>query len=127
MSNFLEFLETDTTCIKKVIRLGPRKKNSDDNLETEVKLPRPLRVPMSDVNAKQTVMRTLSKLRDDEETNAYKKLSVTHDMSKSKREANKEKLAEAKKLNDEEKSGKYKYIVRGPLWERRIVKVLVKK
>lgn len=35
-------------------------------------------------------------------------LSFTHDMSKSEREANKEKLAEAKRLNDEEKSGKYK-------------------
>ena len=33
VSNFLEFLETDTTCIKKVIRIGPRKKNSDDNVD----------------------------------------------------------------------------------------------
>ena len=57
----------------------------------------------------------MSKLRDVEETNAYKKLSVTHDMSKSEREANKEKLAEAKRLNDEEKSGKYKYIVQEEL------------
>ena len=57
----------------------------------------------------------MSKLRDVEETNAYKKLSVTHDMSKSEREANKEKLAEAKRLNDEEKSGKYKYSVQEAL------------
>ena len=72
-------------------------------------------------------MKKLSKLRNVEETNLYKRLSVTHDMSKSEREANKEKVAEAKKLNDEEKSGKYKYIVRGPPWERRIIKILVKK
>ena len=72
-------------------------------------------------------MKKLSKLRNVEETNLYKRLSVKHDMSKSEREANKEKVAEAKKLNDEEKSGKYKYIVRGPAWERRIIKILVKK
>ena len=91
--NFFEFIETDTTCIKKVIRLGPRKKNKDDNVETEVKLPRPLRVTMSDVDAKQTFMKKLSKLGDVEETNVYKRLSVTYDMSKSEREANKEQEA----------------------------------
>ena len=47
VSNFFEFLETDTMCIKKVTRLGPRKKNTDDNVETEVKLPRPLRVTLT--------------------------------------------------------------------------------
>ena len=72
-------------------------------------------------------MKKLSKLGDVEETNVYKRLSVTHDISKSERKANREKLAEAKELNDEEKSRKYKYIVRGPLWERSKVKVLVKK
>lgn len=99
VSNFLNSLIQTPL----VSRLGPRKKNTNDNVETEVKLPRPKRVTMSDVDTKRTVIKKLSKLRDVEETNAYKKLSFKHDMSKSEREANKEKLAEAERLSDKEK------------------------
>jgi hypothetical protein len=44
----------------------------------------------------------------------FRKMSVTHDMSKSEREINKQKVLEAKAMNEQDKSGKIKYIVKGP-------------
>ena len=57
----------------------------------------------------------------------FKQLSITHDMTKKERLQNREKLAEAKNKNDvlEEinQSVKYKYLVKGPPGDRRVVKV----
>ena len=72
-------------------------------------------------------MRNLSKLRDPEDTNPYKKLSVSHDMSQAEREKYRMKVTEAKQLNKQEQSGKVKFVVRGPPWERKVVKVQVKR
>lgn len=63
---------------------------------------------MVDTDSKQLVMKSLNKLKHEDEDSIYRKLSVTYDMSKSEREINKEKLKEAKELNDleiREKSG----------------------
>jgi hypothetical protein len=40
----------------------------------------------------------------------FGKMSVTHDMSKSEREINKQKVLEAKAMNEQDKSGEIKYI-----------------
>ena len=56
-----------------------------------------------------------------------------HDMTEKERQLNKGKWEEAKTKNDEAKSneelesGDFKYIVKGPPWERRVAKVYVKK
>ena len=47
-------------------------------------------------------------------------------MTKSEREQNKLKVVEAKTLNDNDTSGKDRCIVRGPPWERKVVKVKIK-
>jgi hypothetical protein len=48
-------------------------------------------------------------------------------MTKRERELNKEKVKQAKEKNDKNESGDYQYVVRGPPWERKVVKVKVKK
>ena len=41
----------------------------------------------------------------------FRKMSVKHNMSKSERKINKQKVLEAKTMNEQDKSGKIKYIV----------------
>ena len=57
----------------------------------------------------------------------FKQLSITHDMTKKERLQNRDKLQEAKNKNDEleedNQSVKYKYQVKGPPGDRRVVKV----
>lgn len=45
-------------------------------------------------------------------------------MTKEERENYKNKYLEAKAMNDKNTSGKFRYIVRGPPWARRTVRVL---
>ena len=53
-------------------------------------------------------------------------MSVTHDMTRSEREQNKLTVVGAKTLNDNDTSGKDRWIVRGPPWERKVVKIKIK-
>jgi hypothetical protein len=57
----------------------------------------------------------------------FKSISIVHDMTKRERELNKEKVKQAKEKNEENESGDYQYVVREPPWERKVVKVKVKK
>jgi hypothetical protein len=65
----------------------------------------------------------ISRIKETPMESPFRKMSVTHDMSKSEREINKQKVLEAKAMNEQDKSGKIKYIVKGPPWERKIIKV----
>ena len=126
VNSLFDFLDSDNNNVKKVTRLGRRRKEDEnsDSTDTQNDLkPRPIRVILKDAEAKQELLKKLSKLKSLDESDPLKKLSITQDMSKSEREANKLKLQEAKDLNEKDNSGKFKYIVRGPPWERRVVKV----
>lgn len=68
-------------------------------------------------------MKNLSRIKETPMESPFRKMSVTHDMSKSEREINKQKVLEAKAMNEQDKSGEIKYIVKGPPWGRKIIKV----
>ena len=84
-----------------------------------------MRVIFEDEKAKGSLMANMKNLATAEDK--FKQLSITHDMTKKERLQNKEKLAEAKKKNevleDDNQSVNYKYLVKGPPRDRRVVKV----
>ena len=102
-----------------MVRLG--KRAEDRNADNKQ---RPIKVSMIDNESKMTIMRNLPKIKKTPSTSPYRKLSIAHDMSITEREQNKEKVNEAKSLNDSKKSGDdFKYVVRGPPWARKVVRV----
>lgn len=76
-------------------------------------------VSFSDLECKKALFRNVGKLRDAEES--YRKVSITHDMTVKEREENKILLDQAKSKID--KTGRFKYVVKGPPWARKIHKV----
>ena len=52
----------------------------------------------------------ISRIKETPMERPFRKMSVTHDMSKSEREINKQKVLEAKAMNEQDKSGEIKYI-----------------
>lgn len=86
------FLDINCERYENVIRLG----KSGEKTEK----PRPLKVTFKTTDDKKCFMKNLSKLKGIDENSPFTKIGVTHDMTKSEREANKAKLNEAKEKND---------------------------
>lgn len=128
MIDLFKAVEVDPDTIKNVVRLGKKKKPEDFEAEGEIQVAkaRPVKVTLLNVESKQLLMKSLSKLKNTPPESKLRNLSVTHDMSQAERDKNKEKVLEAKALNEKEKSGKVKFIVKGPPWERKVVKIRVK-
>jgi hypothetical protein len=78
-----------------------------------------------DEKSKSVFMSNVRKLGTADEK--FKSISIVHDMTKRERELNKEKVKHAKEKNEEKESGDYHYVVRGHPWERKVVKMKVKK
>lgn len=114
-------LEANPWSVKTVARLGKVKRENENVSTTN----RPMKVVFDDEKSKSVFMSNVRKLRTAEEK--FKSISIVHDMTIREREINKEKVKQAKEKNDENKSGDYQYAVRGPPWERKVVKVKVKK
>ena len=108
-------LEAESTAIKNVTRLGKKKEGVDN--------PRPLKLVFEDEKDKGRFMGRLKKLGNAEPK--YKKISVVHDLTQKERQKNKEKWEECKEKNQETESGdsNFKYILKGPPWDRRVAKV----
>jgi hypothetical protein len=108
---------TNKQTIKNVTRLG--KKNVDSEI------PRPMRVICVDEKANGSLMTDMKNLATAEDK--FKQLSIAHGMTKKERLQNREKLAEAKNkidvLEENNQSVKYKYLVKGPPGDKRVVKV----
>ena len=81
--------------------------------------PRPLWFSLSSENAKRSVFSKLAKLQDSE----YDSISINHDMTKIEREQKNKLTEEAKQLEKSDKEGKFRYRVRGPPWDMKIVKI----
>ena len=109
------FLDINCEGYENVIRLGKS--------EEKTEKPRPLKVTFKTTDDKKCFMKNLSKLKGIDENSPFTKLGVTHDMTKSEREANKAILNETKEKNDNNPSRKYMFLVRGPPWARKVVKV----
>ena len=82
-------------------------------------------VVFEDEKSKSVFMSNVRKLGTADEK--FKSISIVHDMTKRERELNKEKVKHAKEKNEENESGDYHYVVRGHPWERKVVKMKVKK
>ena len=106
--------------VKNVVRIG-KKKEADPSGEPQ--RPRPLKISMIDNESKRHFMRNVHKLKQSDAQSDYSRLSVAHDMTPTEREENKKKIQEAKDRNMEHSSENFKFVVRGPPWERRVVKI----
>lgn len=137
--NLTNFLDSDEKAVKSVIRIGKRtemagaKNKNDEQSETleasgnQIKTrPRPMKVSFSNTEAKVNFMKNLNKLREIDDSSQFHGISVAHDMTKAERDHNKELTGEARQRNENDKSGKYRHIVRGPPWARKVIKVRLK-
>ncbi len=95
----------------KITRLGKPNANK----------PRPLLVEFKDEEKKRSLMKNLVNLSKASE--AMRRISVQHDLTKKQRKEEKEMRAEAKKMESEDESGEWNYRIRGPPWARRIAKM----
>ena len=110
-------VEADVSKISNVVRLGKRNKEELNNKDSK---PRPAKVALTEADEKHRIMKNLSRIKETPMEIPFRKMSVTHDMSKSEREINKQKVLEAKAMNEQDKSGEIKYIVKGPLGEGKL-------
>ena len=108
-------LEIQDAGISKLVRLGKVPDNQSK--------PRPIKVSFNSGNAKKKFMSKLVKLA--EAPDKYKKISVSHDMTKEERDQNRKLVAEAKNLNGQEPTGQSVFRVRGLPGRRKIIKVEV--
>lgn len=90
MNNFADFIGADNEGYDNIIRIGRKQENAEK--------PRPVKVTFKNLEEKKTLMKNLHKLRGIEEDSPYSNISVSHDMTKSEREANKTMIDEAKKM-----------------------------
>ena len=95
----------------RAIRLG-KKPNGDK--------PRPLLIEVTSDEKKPALFKNLTKLQNAPEK--YRSISVKNDLTPKQREQEKALREEAKKKEDEA-SGEAKFKVRGPPWDRRVVKI----
>ena len=103
--------EDDT--IEKIIRLGRKEKDKI----------RPILVCFKELDSKKSLFSNLKNLKEAPEE--LKVLSISHDYTPEEREENKRLREEAKEK--EASDPEHKYIIRGPPWNREIIKVSKKK
>ena len=99
--------------ISNIVRLGKR---SDD-----ITKPRPMKVMFDSEKSKKGFMCKLGNLANAQDN--FKKISVSHDMTKEEREQNKKKVQEAKNLNREHPSEEWVYRVRGLPGMKKVMRV----
>ena len=117
----------DTNVVNEIIELCDEDigKNSFTNLvrlgKKEPDRIRPIRITFNNTDVKRQFFRNLGNLKSEKNEN-YKEVSVNHDLTVLEREKEKQLYEEAKQLN-RESNGKEKYRVRGPPWDRIIIKL----
>ena len=112
--NEMHFETREHITIEKVIRLGKRKENPLDN-------PRPLIVTFSTVEAKKEFLKNSMKLKESSDE-GIKTVSVQNDMIKQDREREQE-LVQEKFSKNSEVGVNYRYVIRGPPGERKLVQI----
>lgn len=85
-----------------------------------------MKIVWTDVDSKRSFMKSLSSLKQVNEESPYFGICISHDMTKDEKDNYKKIYLEANVINDENTSGKFRYIVIGPPWARRTVRVLKK-
>ena len=97
--------------ILKTVRLGRKRDNPND--------PRPLLINLREPEMKRPIFRNLYKLKNTE----FEKIKFKHDETPAQREELKRMNQEVMANNDSSKN--FKYRIRGPPWNRRIVTVKI--
>lgn len=82
---------------------------------------RPVKVIFQTLDDKIEFMSSLNKLSRVEDR--FKALSITNDLTQSEREENRKLVEKAKQMTEEEETGEFVFKVRGPQWDRHIVKL----
>ena len=108
---------TQNTCDVIIKRLG---KKSDDSNNAVCK-PRPMLIKFLSGLSKSEFMKNLKRLKSAPEK--FRKIYVKHDETPIEREATRNLLKEAAKQNSENLSKNEIYVVRGPPWSKKIVKI----
>ena len=94
--------------ISKITLLGRKKEDGT---------PRPILVSMSSQDVK-NMMKNLQNLRSSDSS-----ISMNHDMTKTERERTKHLVDKAREMNKQEHLGEWFYKVRGPPWEKKIIRI----
>ena len=100
--------------IEKIIRLGGRSVNYKEK-------PRPVVVTFSNIDSKKNFLRRSNALKNSE-NETFKKVAVANDLTKRDREKELELLSLRNQKNSDE-VGPWKYVIRGPPGDRKLVKL----
>ena len=109
-----DILQVGDIPVENLIRMGKKQENRA----------RPLKIILKDISDKRKIMMRLYNLKYAEDK--FKRISVTDDLTYEEREEISKLVKEAQKRKREDTSGEYDYKVRGPSWNRRIIKIPIK-
>ncbi|XP_069109401.1 uncharacterized protein MCAP_0864-like [Argopecten irradians] len=110
--------------ITKVVRLGKIKKPESNAKENEDAKPRPILVSFGSIEDKKLFFKNIRELQT---TKEYKSVRISNDLTKTERENEAKLRDDANRMNTEKsQSGKYVFRVRGPPWDRKIVRQIKK-
>ena len=84
--------------------------------------PRALILTVKKEETKRLLFRNLYKLKETENTK-YCNIAMNHDMTDAEKENNRKLLEEARRKRNEEPSENYTFVVRGPPWDRKILRI----
>ena len=101
------------------LQLGDIETKQISRLETRSVKPQPMKVVFNKNWEKRKFLSNMYKIKDDDNLG---NIRVRHDMNKEDREENRRLIKEADSLNDKEQPKDFKYRVRGPPWDMKIVK-----
>ena len=104
-----EKLGIQDPCVIDVLRLGKVKPN----------VPRPLKIVLRGYDKKQEIFKNLGKLKGTD----HKSLAFRDDMTALEREHQNRLVKEAQEREKKDESGRWIYRVRGPPWDKKIVKI----
>ena len=102
--------------ITETIRLGK-------STPEKSKRPRPVLTILKTAEKKQEIFKNLGKLKG----SRYKNISLNDDMTQLERQQLKKMIDQAKELEKKEGKGRWIYRVRGPPWDRKIIKIEISK
>ena len=87
--------------------------------------PRPMLVQFNELEGKGKIMKKIFRLGEEEVPDDFADISVKHDMTPSERETEKALRKQAREKTTEQQEKNVEFVVRGPPWERVIVKMIV--
>ena len=104
-------------------RIG-KKKEPNHEEGTAVTEYRPMIVKLKEQSSKKHILLKANKLQESRE-DGLKKIRMSHDLTPKERENAKSLHQEAKRREQQDTSGGFRYKVRGPPWDMKIVRIKI--